>query len=164
PNNPTIVAWHAAALARIRFFDDSPERASELARRAIAIGARDAVPYLALAESALQDMRVSETGRAFVTGLRIAPGVMDARVAFAHFLTELGAFEPATRLAESLRAADPLFPGIVDVPLRIAAIRGRFDEVRRLHESTAPESGGAVRVHISALRYAIWSRDRPMFD
>jgi serine/threonine-protein kinase len=165
PNNPTIVAWHAATLARIRFFDDMPEKASELARRAIDLGARDAVPYLALAESALQDMRVSETGRAFVTGLRIAPGVMDARVAFAHFLTELGAFEPATRLAESLRAADPHFPGIVDVPLRIAAIRGRFDEVRRLHEATtAPESGGSVRVHISALRYAIWSRDRAMFD
>jgi hypothetical protein len=164
PNNPTIVAWHAAALARIRFFDDSPERASELARRAIALGARDAVPYLALAEASLQDMHVGESGRAFITGLRIAPGAMDARVSFSHFLMELGAFEPATRLAESLRAADPLFPGIIDVALRIAAIRGRFDEVRRIHDSLPAEGGGAVRVTISTLRYAIWNRDRPMFD
>jgi serine/threonine-protein kinase len=89
---------------------------------------------------------------------------MDARVAFAHFLTELGAFEPATRLAESLRAADPTFPGIVDVPLRIAAVRGRFDEVRRLHDSVIGDGGGAVRVRISSLRYAIWNRDRGIFE
>ena len=163
PNNPTIVAWHAAALARIRFFEDSPERASELARRAIALGARDAVPYLALAEASLQDMRVVEASRAFVTGLRIAPGAVDARVAFSHFLFELGAFEPATRLSESLRAADPLFPGTIDVPLRIAAFHGRFDEVRRIADETPDENGG-VRVRILVLRYAIWNRDRAMFD
>ncbi|HEY2365430.1 MAG TPA: hypothetical protein VGH87_03550, partial [Polyangiaceae bacterium] len=163
PNNPTIVAWHAAALARIRFFDDAPEKASELARRAIALGARDAVPYVALAEASLQDMRVVEASRAFVTGLRIAPGAVDARVAFAHFLVELGAFEPATRLSESLRAADPHFPGTIDVPLRVAAFHGRFDEVRRIAETTPDENGG-VRVRILVLRYAIWSRDRAMFD
>jgi len=149
PNNPTIVAWHAAALARMRFFEDGPERASEVARRAIDLGARDAVPYLALAEAALQDMRVVESARAFVTGLRIAPGLMDARVAFAHFLAELGAFEPATRLSESLRDADPVFPGTLDVPLRIAAVRGRFDEVRRIVETAPGEGGGVVRVRIS---------------
>jgi len=162
PNNPTIVAWHAAALARIRFFDDSPERASEIARRAIALGARDAMPYLALAEASLQDMRVCDAGRAFVTGLGIAPGAMEARVAFSHFLAELGAFEPAMRLAESLKAADANFPGIHEVSLRVAAFRGRWAEVRRINESLLGDGG--VRVRISALRFAIWNRDRATFE
>jgi hypothetical protein len=156
PNNPTVLAWRAATIARLRFFEDSPDQARELVARALALGARDAVPYVALGDTCLQDMRVVEGARAYVTGLRLAPGVFDARATFAHFIAELGALEPALRLDESLRATDPSFVGTLDIPMRAAAIRGRFDEVWRIHALT-PDAPGGIRVRIAAHRYAVWS-------
>jgi eukaryotic-like serine/threonine-protein kinase len=159
PNNATVLAWRAAALTRRRFFGEGPDLARELIERALALGSREAIPYLALAESCLQDMRVTEAARAFATGLRRAPGMFDGRLRFANFLGELGAFEPALRLVAGLRAEQPSFAASLDLPLRIAALRGRFDEVRAIHESVPAGAMGAALLNVLAVRYAAWSRD-----
>ncbi len=163
PNNPTVLAWRAAALTRRRFFGEGPDLARELIDRALALGSSEAIPYVALAESCLQDMRVTEAARAFVTGLRRAPGIFDGRLRFANFLGELGAVEPALRLVAGLRAEQPSFAATLDLPLRVAALRGRFDEMRAMHESVPPGAMGAALLNVLAMRYSAWSRDPAQF-
>ena len=158
PDNPTVLAWKAAALTRLRFFEAGPDRAHELIDRAQALGSREALPHVARAEACLQDMRVVDAARSFVVALELAPGAPDVRESFAHFLGEVGAFEPALRLTQSLPGAGRN----QEVAMRLHAVRGRFDEVSRLAEEA--HAAGLVRASVAAMRYALWSRDRRSFE
>jgi serine/threonine-protein kinase len=163
PNNPTVLAWKASALTRQRFFGDGSDRARELIERALALGSKEAIPYVALGEACLQEMRADETARAFVTALRLAPGMIDVRATFASFLSEVGAFEPALRLAESVRAAEPGHVAMLEVPMRLAALRGRFDESTAILAGVPRDAMGIVRLQLAGMRNAVWARDEARF-
>lgn len=159
PDNPNALACKAAALTRLRFFVPGPDRAHDLIERARALGSREALPWVASAESCLQDMRVVEAARSWMTALRLAPGLGDARETFASFLMELGAFEPAIRLAESLRAGGSLRGR--DVPMRVAAMRGQLTEVYAIAEES--QRTGDMQSMVAAVRYAMWNHDVAAF-
>jgi len=163
PDNPTLLGWKACALTRVRFFRDGPDLAHGAVERALALGSHEAIPYVALGESCLLDMRPVDAARSFVTALKRAPGLVDLRTTFANLLAELGAIEPAVRLSKALHATHPTYAAVLEPVMRAHALHGAFDRAHDVAMNIAPDAFGGVRLYTHAMRLAVWARDRDAF-
>jgi hypothetical protein len=162
PNHPSVIAWKAVTQARMRFNEDGHNHARELVTRALELGgAREPEVHLALAQVHIQDMKIVESMRETLIALRLAPGLIDARVALDVLLSEIGAPAPAEKLASALLGAEGAFAGGVSTLVRLAGVRGRFDEIAALAARVPRGSHGAPRVAIELLRQSLWNR-RPV--
>jgi len=160
PNHPSVLAWRALASARVRFSDDAVDRGHQLVERALEVGGeREPEARLALAQIALQDMRVVDSLREALVALRLAPGLVDARMVLAHLLDELGAPLAAVKLANALLAAGGENPEMLGLLMRDAGLRGRPDECVALARRIPRDSPAFVRIALTLFRQAVWHRD-----
>jgi len=165
PDHPLLLAWCAAAYARLGFFDTSHatgDLGHELALRAVAGAPTCAEARVALASMHMQQMRVVEAVPHFVEALRIAPGLLEQRSHFARVVAECGAAEPARLLAESALEIDPNFAEPVEVLMRPHALRGHMD--RAAGELARVTEGNDVFLRVTFGRYCLWNRDHAAFE
>src|SRR5437763_16822829 len=93
----------------------------------------------------------------FVSALRLAPGLLEQRVAFARLLSECGAVEPAITLARGAADADPSYVEPVELVVRHHALRGRLDLASFEAERALGTQDAFVGVALA--RYSAWYRD-----
>ncbi len=163
PEHPLILAWCAAAHSRNRFFESSgADVGRELAERAVALAPEIPEVHIALATSHMQSLRTLEAVPHFVKALRLAPGLLEQRVAFARLLSECGAVEPSLALARGAVEADRSYCEPIELLLRHHALRGRLDLAARESERAIGAKDAFVAVGLA--RYATWYHDRATFD
>jgi hypothetical protein len=137
-------------------------RDRELAERAVAIAPDLPEARIALGTALIHDMRVAEAAPHFVESLRLAPGLVEQRSAFARILQECGVVMPALALAESTLEIEPGFIEPVGVLLRHHALRGRMSEAADLMSRWSVGRNTFLQVNFA--RYCIWARDRRRYD
>ncbi len=158
PDDASLLAAAAGALARLSFYDDHGlDEARAAAERAVAAAPGAGEPYLALGSVLLSLGDSPGAVRALRTAVTLAPGLAEAQAALGRVLTELGAVDEGVRRIEAALRIDPEAPlGRAELS-RSAALLGRWDEslthcaeLRRQRNSF-----GSFRLEA---RLALWQR------
>lgn len=156
PAHPSALAWHGIATTRMRFARESQDSRAMIERAFALGGVREPDPHIALAQCHMQDMRSVDAMREILLAMRIAPGMVDARIMLASLMDEIGATLPAERLANAILESDPFAVEMHAMLMRIAAFRRRADEVEAVARRIPRESPVFARVSMSLFRAAVW--------
>jgi serine/threonine-protein kinase len=160
PEDPTILAGLATALARRVFFrgDDGFVRAREVAERAVAAAPNLGEPHLALGSVLLQNGETPAAVRAFKRAVQKSPGLAEAHASLGRMLMEAGAVDEGVRRLEAALALDADAPLARPELARGLALMGEWAradaECDKLLEKVSPISHWTVRG-----RLALWRRD-----
>ena len=157
PDDPTILAGLATALARRTFFqgDGEFERARSIAERAVAAAPNLGEPLLALGSVLLQNGESPAAARAFKQAIQRSPGLAEAHAALGRVLMEVGAVDDAVRRLEAALALDADTPLARTELARGLALMGEWAradaECDKLLDKSSPISHWTVRG-----RLALW--------
>jgi serine/threonine-protein kinase len=156
PSHPSVLAWRGIGTTRLRFTRESQEGRAMIEKAFALGGTREPDPHIALAQCHMQDMRPVDAMREILVAMRLAPGLVDARIALAQLMEELGAILPATRLANAVLESDPHAVDMLAMLIRDAAFRRRPDEVEAVARRIPRESPVFARMTMSLFRSAVW--------
>jgi serine/threonine-protein kinase len=158
PSHPSVLAWRGVGTARLRFMRESQDSRAMIERAFALGGAREPDPHFALAQCHIQDMRAADTMRELLVAMRLAPGLVDARIMLASLMEEIGAAIPATRLASAALEGDPQAVDAIVMLMRIAMARRDAGEVEALARRIPSDSPVFARVTMGLFRAAVWLR------
>jgi serine/threonine-protein kinase len=159
PDDPTILASWAMALARLSFFTGrGRDEALQVAERAVL-----AAPGLGEAHLALGTVRWHHgdavgAAREARLALSRAPGLAEAHALMGRILLEVGALEDAMRRCSTALDLDPGIPLVGRELARANAMLGRWDAVDPLLDRFAEQEGRGSYWIVRA-RLALWRRD-----
>jgi serine/threonine-protein kinase len=163
PDHPLLLAGYATTLARLTFFSiayiDEARKAAELAlERAPNLGEG----HLAMSMVALQTGELGEALRHGREALRRSPLMPDAHLILGRVLSEIGPREAALRALTAALELDPTSGTTLRELARVHALFGEHDRAADLLARTSLTDSAEENVSslISAIRFAIWRKDR----
>jgi eukaryotic-like serine/threonine-protein kinase len=161
PQDPTIAAAHALALARVWFYEggSAGEAAREAADRALALDPEGAEPRVASAYVSFLEGDVPRAVREASAALAAAPLLPDAHELLGRILSETGPADVAMRHYRATRRLDPAFQHAYLGEARIHALDGRWDDAEEILDAATalpdPDAAWALRA-----RFAAWRNDQ----
>jgi serine/threonine-protein kinase len=158
PTHPSVLAWRGVGTARLRFMRESQDSRAMIERAFALGGAREPDAHFALAQCHMQDMRPADTMREILVAMRLAPGLVDARIMLATLMEEVGAAIPATRLANAALDSDPQAVDAIVMLMRFAMARRDIVEIQALGRRIPGNSPVFARVAMGLIRAAVWLR------
>ena len=162
PDDPTILAGYARALARNWFFksDDAPELAEEarsVAERAVAEAPESGEAWLALASVRSIEGRAPEAVRGLRTALAHAPALAEAHELLGAIQLETDQLEDAIHRLETAVTLDPsLRRPRVDIT-RAYALLGDWSQVASRLDELADDPSDVISGVVMRTRLALWS-------
>ncbi len=164
PDNPTIVAGYARAVARNWFFksEEAPELAAEArsaSERAVSIAPTSGEAWLALASVQSIEGRAPEAVRALGTALQHAPALAEVHELLGAIQLETDSLDAAIhRLETALRLDPSLRRPRVDIA-RAYALQGEWDRVKAQLDELAGETSDPISNVVMRTRLALWCPD-----
>jgi serine/threonine-protein kinase len=160
PDDPTILAGYAMALARMAFGNgENAPRARKAAERAVAAAPHLGETHLAMAHALFQLGDAAGAVKSFKVALARAPALAEAHTQLGMILGEVGLLDDAARWLETALGLDPSAHVTARTLARICFMRGDWERTLSLMDDARRVEGEfGYRVNIG--RFLMWRRDQ----
>lgn len=162
PNDPTILAGYASALARMVFSGAGNAKAArEAAERALAVAPHLPEAHLAMAQATFQLGDVTGAVKCARQAIARAPALAEAHSMLGMILGETGPIEDAARELETALSLDPAGSMVSRNLARLMVLRGDWGRTLELMEKTR-QTEGDISYWANLARFATWRRDEAL--
>jgi serine/threonine-protein kinase len=160
PDDPTILAGYAMALARMAFGNgENAPPAKKAAERAVAVAPHLGEAHLAMAHALFQLSDAAGAVKSLKLAIARAPALSEAHGQLGMILGEVGLLDEAARWLETALGLDPSAHVTARTLARVCFMRGDWERTLSLmDEARRVEGEFAYRANIG--RFLMWRRDQ----